>query len=58
MQEKESKDYLKHANDFMQYVADNEKEIQNAIKKNITYDDELFHDVTANTTLRIAEGKG
>lgn len=55
MQEKESKDYLQHANDFMQYVADNERDLQNAIKKNITYDDELFHDVTANTTLRIAE---
>ena len=45
----------KHANDFMLYVAEHEEELKNAIKKNITYDDDIFDDVTANTTLRIAE---
>lgn len=56
MQEKESRNlYQKHASDFLNFVAENETMLQKAIKKNITYDDDIFHDVTANTTLRIAE---
>lgn len=48
-------DYNKHKDDFMLYVWNNRDELNKAIKKNITMDDELFEDVTADTLARIGE---
>lgn len=48
-------DYEKHKDDFMLYVWNNRDELNKAIKKNITMDDELFEDVTADTLARIGE---
>ena len=48
-------DKEKHKDDFFKYIIDNEKELQKALKKNITYDPDIFDDVTCNTVVRIAE---
>lgn len=48
-------DREKHKNDFFNYVIENEKVLQKALKKNITYDPDIFDDVTCNTIVRIAE---
>lgn len=48
-------DWEKHKNDFMMYVWNNHAMLCKAIKKNITMDDELFDDVTADTLCRIGE---
>lgn len=48
-------DKEKHKDDFFKFVIENEKELQKALKKNITYDPDIFDDVTANTIVRIAE---
>lgn len=48
-------DKEKHKDDFFKYIIDNEKELQKALKKNITYDPDIFDDVTCNTIVRIAE---
>ena len=48
-------DYNKHKDDFMLYVWNNRDELNKAIKKNITMDDELFEDVTADTLARIGD---
>lgn len=48
-------DKEKHKNDFFKYIIENEKELQKALKKNITYDPDIFDDVTCNTIVRIAE---
>ena len=48
-------DWNKHKDDFMMYVWDNHDMLCKAIKKNITMDDELFDDVTADTLCRIGE---
>lgn len=48
-------DFDAHKNDFMLYVWNNHAELCKAIKKNITMDDELFDDVTADTLCRIGE---
>lgn len=48
-------DKEKHKNDFFQYIIENEKELQKALKKNITYDPDIFDDVTADTIIRLAE---
>lgn len=48
-------DKEKHKNDFFKYIIENEKELQRALKKNITYDPDIFDDVTCNTVCRIAE---
>jgi len=48
-------DREKHKNEFFQYIIENKKILQKALKKNITYDPELFDDVTADTVIRIAE---
>ena len=45
----------KHKDDFFRFIIENEKELQKALKKNITMDDELFDDVTADTICRIGE---
>lgn len=47
--------YEKHKDDFFNYVIEHEKELQYALRKNITYDPDLFDDVTADTIIRIAE---
>ena len=48
-------DREKHKDDFFNYIIDNEKELQKALRKNITYDPDIFDDVTAETIVRIAE---
>lgn len=48
-------DREKHKDDFFKYVIENKKELQKALKKNITYDPDIFDDVTCNTIVRIAE---
>lgn len=48
-------DKEKHKDDFFKYIIDNEKELQKALRKNITYDPDIFDDVTCNTIVRIAE---
>ena len=48
-------DREKHKNDFFNYVIENKRELQKALKKNITYDPDIFDDVTCNTIVRIAE---
>lgn len=48
-------DRQKHKDDFFNYIIENEKELQKALRKNITYDPDIFDDVTAETIVRIAE---
>lgn len=47
--------YEQHKDDFFHYVIEHEKELKYALRKNITYDPDLFDDVTADTIIRIAE---
>lgn len=47
--------YEQHKDDFFKYVIEHEKELKYALRKNITYDPDLFDDVTADTIIRIAE---
>ena len=48
-------DWEQHKNDFMLYVWNNLDALNYAIRKNITYDPEIYDDVTADTLVRIAE---
>lgn len=48
-------DWEKHKNDFMMYVWNNLETLNYAIRKNITYDPDIYDDVTADTLVRIAE---
>lgn len=48
-------DYEKHKDDFMLYVWNNLESLNYALRKNITYDPEIYDDVTADTLCRIAE---
>lgn len=48
-------DYEKHKNDFMLYVWNNLDALNYALRKNITYDPDLYDDVTADTLCRIGE---
>ena len=48
-------DWEQHKNDFMMYVYNNLDALNYALRKNITYDEEIYHDVTADTLVRIAE---
>ncbi len=48
-------DYEQHKNDFMMYVWENLEELNRCIRKNITYDPDLYDDVTSSTLVRIAE---
>jgi len=48
-------DYEKHKNDFMLYVWNNLDTLNYALRKNITYDPDLYDDVTADTLCRIGE---
>ena len=48
-------DYEKHKNDFMLFVWNNLDSLNYALRKNITYDPDIFDDVTADTLCRIGE---
>ena len=48
-------DYEKHKNDFMLYVWNNLDSLNYALRKNITYDPDIYDDVTADTLCRIGE---
>lgn len=48
-------EYEQHKNDFMMYVWNNLDELNRCIRKNITYDPELYDDVTADTLCRLGE---
>ena len=48
-------DYEKHKDDFMLYVWNNLDSLNYALRKNITYDQEIYDDVTADTVCRISE---
>lgn len=48
-------DYEQHKNDFMMYVWENLDELNHAIRKNITYDPDIYDDVTSNTLCRLGE---
>lgn len=48
-------DYEKHKNDFMLYVWENLDSLNYALRKNVTYDPEIYDDVTADTLCRISE---
>lgn len=48
-------DYEKHKDDFMMYVWNNLNTLNYALRKNITYDADIYDDVTADTLCRIAE---
>lgn len=48
-------DYEKHKNDFMLYVYNNLDKLNYALRKNITYDADIYDDVTADTLCRIGE---
>lgn len=42
-----------NAQEFLQYIADNEQKLKKNLRKNITYDAELFDDVFQNTVIKI-----
>lgn len=44
-----------HKDEFFRYVAENQDELRHCLRKNITFDGDIFDDVTANTVIRIAE---
>lgn len=48
-------DWERHKDDFMMYVWNNLDALNYAIRKNITYDPDIYDDVTADTLVRIAE---
>lgn len=48
-------DWEQHKNNFMMYVWNNLDKLNYALRKNITYDPEIYDDVTADTLVRIAE---
>ena len=48
-------DYEQHKNDFMLYVYNNLDQLNYALRKNITYDADIYDDVTADTLCRIGE---
>lgn len=44
---------MNNAQEFLEYVAANEKRLKHNLKKNITYNDELFDDVFQTTVIKI-----
>ena len=42
-----------HAREFLEYVANNEARLKKNLKKNITYDDDIFDDVYQSTILKV-----
>lgn len=45
--------YIDHGRDFLEYVAKNEKRLKKNLRKNITYDEDLFDDVYQNTIVKV-----
>lgn len=46
--------YEKHCNDFYQYIIRNEKQIKQEVRKNITYEEELFDEAYSDTIVKVA----
>lgn len=44
---------MHNANEFLQFVADNEKRLKQNLKKNVTYDPDIFDDVFQTTIIKI-----
>ncbi len=44
---------MNNAREFLQYIADNEKRLKRNLRKNISFDDDIFDDVFQNTILKI-----
>lgn len=42
-----------HAMEFLQFVADNEKRLKKNLRKNITYDENIFDDIFQTTILKV-----
>ena len=43
----------KHGREFLQFVADNMDRLKKNLRKNITYDDDIFEDVFQNTIIKV-----
>ena len=46
--------YDKHCNDFYQYIIRNEKQLKQEVRKNITYEEELFDEAYSDTIVKVA----
>lgn len=46
--------YEKHCNDFYQYIIRNEKQLKQEVRKNITYEQELFDEAYSDTIVKVA----
>lgn len=46
--------YQKHCNDFYQYIIRNEKQLKQEVRKNITYEEELFDEAYSDTIVKVA----
>lgn len=46
--------YEKHCNDFYQYIIRNEQQIKKDVRKNITFEPELFEEVYSDTIVKVA----
>lgn len=46
--------YEKHCNDFYQYIIRNEKQVKQEVRKNITYEEELFDEAYSDTIVKVA----
>ena len=46
--------YEKHCNDFYQYIIRNENQLKQEVRKNITYEEELFDEAYSDTIVKVA----
>lgn len=46
--------YEKHCNDFYHYIIRNEKQLKQEVRKNITYEEELFDEAYSDTIVKVA----
>lgn len=46
--------YEKHCNDFYQYIIRNEQQLKAEVRKNITYEEELFDEAYSETIVKVA----
>ena len=46
--------YEKHCNDFYQYIIRNETQLKQEVRKNITYEEELFDEAYSDTIVKVA----
>lgn len=46
--------YEKHCNDFYQYIITHEKQLKQEVRKNITYEQELFDEAYSDTIVKVA----